>query len=161
MKHTDRIAKQLRDLHFGNNWTAVSLKDKLADVTWQQATQRVHSLHSISTLVFHLNYYVSATIKVLQGGPLEAQDKLSFDGPSISSQQDWQRLLNKTWEEAEELASLIEGLPDSQLSETFVDENHGTYYRCLQGPIEHGYYHLGQIAIIKTILRHENQSSDR
>ena len=111
----------------------------------------MYSFHSIATLVFHMNYYVSATIKVLRGGPLDAKDELSFDCPPLSSLDDWERLLNKTWSEAEELASLIEQMPDSQLSETFVDEKHGTYYRCLQGPVEHCYYHLGQIAIIKSI----------
>ena len=104
MKYTEQIAKHLRDIHFGGNWTAVNLRDKLADVTWQQAKARVYSFHAICTLVFHMNYYVSATIQVLQGGSLDAKDKLSFDCPPISSQEDWQRLLNKTWADAEELA---------------------------------------------------------
>lgn len=33
MNDTEQIAKHLRDLHFGGNWTAVSLKDKLDGVT--------------------------------------------------------------------------------------------------------------------------------
>ena len=55
MKLTQQIAKHIRDVHVGSNWTAVNLKDKLADVNWQQATTRVGSMHSIATLVFHLN----------------------------------------------------------------------------------------------------------
>jgi hypothetical protein len=62
------------------------------------------------------------------------------------------------WADAEELASFVERIPDEQLSEYSVDEKNGTYYRCLQGPIEHGYYHLGQIAIIKTMLQHDGDS---
>ena len=55
------------------------MKEKLADVTWQQATKPVDSLHTISALVYHMNYFVSATLKVLQGGPLDAKEKYSFD----------------------------------------------------------------------------------
>lgn len=153
MKFTEQIAKHLRDVHFGGNWTAVNLKDKLAGVTWQQATTPLGSLHTIATLVFHMNYYVDATIKVLRGRSLDAKDKFSFDCPPISSEEDWEHLLNKTWADAEELASLIEGMPDEQLADYFVAEKYGTYYRCLLGPIEHCHYHLGQISVMKAMLK--------
>lgn len=157
MKFTTQIAKHLRGVYFGGNWTAVNLKDKLSGVTWQQATTPVGSLHPIATLVFHMNYFLSATINVLKGGPLNAKEKFSFDCPPILSVEDWDNFLNKTWAVVEELASLIEGLPDEQLSEDFVDEKYGTYYRCLQGPIEHCHYHLGQIAVIKAMLQKDSE----
>ncbi len=75
---TKQIAKHLSDVHFGSNWTAVNLKETLAGVTWQQATTFVGSLHTIATLVFHMNYFVSATIQVLRGGQLDAKDRLSY-----------------------------------------------------------------------------------
>ena len=153
MKDTGQIAKHLRDLHFGGNWTAVSLKDKLDGVTWQQATTAIGTHNTIAALVFHMNFFVEATSRVLQGGPLDAKDEFSFDCPPISSEADWESLLNKTWSDAEQLAWLIEKMPDEQLSQPFVDEKYGTYFRCLLGPIEHGYYHLGQISILKTLLQ--------
>ena len=153
MTIAQQIAKHLRDFHFGGNWTEVNLRDKLADVSWEQAVTRVHSLHSIAELVFHMNYYVSATIRVLQGAILDAKDELSFDCPPISSDEDWQRLLNKTWADAELIASLVERLPDSQLAEIFINEDYGTYFRCLEGLTEHCHYHLGQISLIRTILQ--------
>jgi hypothetical protein len=154
MKFTQLIARQLRDVHFGGNWTAVNLREKLADVGWQEATARIDSLHSIATLVFHTNYFVKATIDVLRGKPLNAKDKFSFDCPPILSEQDWKRLLKETWADAEQLASLIEQMEDRQLAESFAGEVHGTNFRCLQGLVEHCHYHLGQIAVIKSILRH-------
>lgn len=147
-----QIAKHFRNLHFGGNWTAVNMKDTLADVTWQQATTRVHSLNTIATLVFHTNYYVSAVSKVLQGEPLNAKDKYSFELPPIESQEDWEQLLNKTWTDAEHFANLIEQLPESKLWDTFADEKYGNYYRNLHGIIEHTHYHLGQIVLIKKLL---------
>jgi hypothetical protein len=85
-----QIAKHFRDVHFGGNWTAVNLKDTLVDVTWQQATTKIHDLNTIATLVFHMNYYVYPVLKVLQGEPLVASDKFSFDLPAITSEDEWQ-----------------------------------------------------------------------
>jgi DinB superfamily len=152
MNLSAQIAKHIREIHFGGNWTSVNLKDNLADVSWQQATITVYSFNTIATLVYHINYYVSTVLRVLQGEPLNAHDKYSFDLPPIQSQQDWEKLLNKTWADAENFASLIEQLPDHKLMENFSDEKYGNYYRNLHGIIEHTHYHLGQIVLIKKIL---------
>ncbi len=152
MQSPELLAKHIRDVHFGGNWTTSNLKDNLAGVSWQQATRQVYELNTIATLVFHINYYISAVLKVLQGEPLQAHDKYSFDLPPIQSQEDWEKLLNKTWADAEHFAALVEQLPEATLWEPFTDEKYGTYYRNLLGIIEHAHYHLGQIAVIKKVL---------
>jgi uncharacterized damage-inducible protein DinB len=152
MNLTQQIAKQFRDVYFGGNWTAVNLKENLADVTWQQATTKVYSFNTIAVLVYHINYFVDAIIKVLQGGPLDANDKYSFDQPPIESPEDWKKLLNNMWTDAERCASLIEELPENKLGEIFSNEKYGNYYRNIHGVIEHTHYHLGQIVLIKKIL---------
>jgi uncharacterized damage-inducible protein DinB len=152
-----QIAKQFRDVHFGGNWTAVNLKDTLADITWQQATTKVHNLNTIGALVFHINYYVSAVLKVLQGQALNAHDKLSFDLSPISSAEDWQKLINKAFTEAESFTAQIEQLDERKLSENLADPKYGNYYRNLTGIIEHTHYHLGQIVLIKKILNETNK----
>lgn len=149
---TLQIAKHFRDVHFGENWTSVNLKETLKDVTWQQATKQVYSFNTIVALVYHMNYYVSAVLKVLEGGPLNASDKYSFDFPPILSHEDWEKLLDKTWSDAEAFAGLIEQLPEGRLWETFSDEKYGNYYRNIHGVIEHIHYHLGQIVLIKKII---------
>jgi hypothetical protein len=153
MEISKQIAKHLREVHFGSNWTDVNLKETLSDVTWQQATTKVYTFNAIAALVFHINYYISADLKVLQGEALHAKDKFSFDLPPILSQEDWEILLEKTWSDAQTFASLIEQLPEGRLGETFADEKYGSYYRNLTGIIEHTHYHLGQIVLIKKILK--------
>jgi len=152
MNFTQQIAKHFRAVHFGGNWTSVNLKDTLADVNWQQASTKVHSLNTIADLVYHTNYYVRAVLKVLNGEPLDARDKYSFDHQPIQSPEDWGKLLDKTWTDAENFAILIEQLPETKLGEIFTGEKYGNYYRNLQGIIEHTHYHLGQIVLIKKIL---------
>ncbi len=152
MNLSQQIAKHFRDVHFGGNWTSVNLKNTLGNVTWEQATTKVDSLNTIVALVFHMNYYVNAILQVLEGRSLDAHDKYSFDHPPIQSQDDWDRLLDKTWSEAERFAILVEQLPESKLGETFSNEKYGTYYRNLLGVTEHTHYHLGQVVIIKKLL---------
>ena len=152
MNAAAQIARHLRDVHFGENCTSSNLKDNLEGITWQQATTKVYSFNTIAGLVYHMNYFVSAVLHVLKGRPLDANDKYSFDLPPIHSEKDWQKLLDKTWSDAEEFASLIEQLPETTLWEDFADKKYGSYYRNLQGIIEHIHYHLGQIVLIKKIL---------
>lgn len=152
MSLTKQIAKHFRDVHFGGNWTVSNLKDTLANVTWRQATTKVATLNTIAALVYHVNYFVRAVLKVMQGGPLDAHDKYSYDVPSIESQEEWDRLVEGTLSDAESLAALIEQMPESKLWETLVDEKYGNYYRNIHGIIEHTHYHLGQIALIKKVL---------
>lgn len=157
MQLTKQIAKQLRDVHFGGNWTWVNFKDTLADVTWQQATTQAHSFNTIATLVYHMNYYLNAVLDVVEGKPLTSKHEMSFTHSPILSQKDWDELLEKTWKDAETLASRIEQVAESRLWETFSEEKYGNYYRNVQGIIEHSHYHLGQIVLIKKLLSEANR----
>ncbi len=152
MTTTEQLAKHFRQVHFGGNWTCSNLKDNLSQVTWQQATTKVADLNTIAVLTFHINYYISAVIKVFEGGSLDAKDAYSFDLPPIKGDEDWQSLLQKSWVDAEKFADLIEKLPEHKLWENFVDEKYGLYHRNIMGIIEHTHYHLGQIAIIKKLV---------
>lgn len=153
MTLTAQFAKHIRDLHSNDNWTAVNLKNTLAGVSWEEAVRKVDSLNTIAVLVFHMNYYYAAILKVLRGGALDASDKYAFDMPPITSQEDWENLANKAFADAEDIAALIEQMPDSQLNEPFLDGKYGNYFRNVLGLIEHTYYHLGQISLIKKMIR--------
>ena len=153
MNLTKQIAKQFREVYLSGKWIAnTNLKQELTAVDWQQATTKVASLNTIAVLAFHLNYYVAGLVQVLEGGTLDIRDKYSFDAPPITSQQDWEDLLSSIWENAERFASLVEVITEAQLKGAFVMEEYGTYYQNIHGMIEHGYYHLGQIVLIKKLL---------
>lgn len=152
MSTTKLIAKHLRELYFGDNWTCSDFKTHLKDVTWQQAVTKVQNFNTIATLVYHTGYYISRVLKVLQKNPLEAKDTESFTHPPIQSKQDWERLLQQTWTDVETFAIVIEQLPDDILDKEFVSSKYGNYFRNLNGIIEHSYYHLGQIVMLKKLL---------
>jgi hypothetical protein len=151
-----QIAKNLREVFWGENWTEVNLKESLRGITWHEATQEIDSLNTISALIFHINFYVRAALNVMQGRAIDSHDKDSFDCPPVLSEDDWNKLVSKSFDDAEKLAGLIETLPESKLREDFTDKKHGNYYRNLNGIIEHTYYHSGQIVLIKKILLQKN-----
>ena len=151
-KIAQQIAKHLREVHFGENWTWSNYKQLLSDLDYRKATEKHGDLNSIATLTAHATYYVKIQGQVLGGAALEAKDELSFVHPPIHSQSDWEHCLEEIWSNAESLATAIELLPDSRLNEIFVEEKYGSYFRNLHGMIEHLHYHLGQIAILKKLL---------
>lgn len=158
MSITNHIANHLRQVHIGVNWSWSNYKDQLADVSWQEATTKIYNLNTIAVLVQHVHYYMPAIITVLEGGILNASDKESFQQPPVTSDADWQKLLSRFFKDAEKLAALIETIPDKKLDEIFSEEKYGTYYRNLNGLIEHHHYHLGQIVILKKILKNTEKS---
>ncbi|RYY90007.1 MAG: DUF1572 domain-containing protein [Chitinophagaceae bacterium] len=150
MALSQHLSRQLREFYFGGNWTESSYFDMLKDVDWPSASAKGRfTANSIAALAYHIHFYVAAQRKVLEGGPLESSDRDAFAHPPIASEADWQGLLGKAKEDAEALAALIEALPEERFHETFVSERYGTYYRNIAGMIEHSYYHLGQIALLK------------
>jgi len=153
MSTTSQLAKRFREVLLDGKWIAnTNFKDQLSDVIWEQATTKIDSLNTIAMLAFHIDYYIAGLINVFEGGDLEIRDKYSFDLPPIENEEQWENLKNKLWDDAEKFALLLEQMPDSTMNEVFVDEKYDTYLRNIDGMIEHCYYHLGQITLIKKLI---------
>lgn len=154
MSLVSELSKRFREVMLDGLWIAnTNFKDQLSDVSWEQAVAKVDSLNTIAMLTFHIDYYIAGIINVFEGGNLEIKDQFSFDLPPVESQQQWEDLLNKLRTDSEKFAALLGQMSDSKLDEVFVDEKYGTYRRNIDGMIEHCYYHLGQITLIKKLLK--------
>lgn len=147
------LATRFKEVILDGRWIAnTNFKDQLSDVSWEQAIIKVGNLNTIAMLTFHIHYYIAGVLKVLNGGTLDIKDKFSFDIAPITSQHDWEQLCNQLWHDTERFADALEKLSDSQLNAVFVDEKYDTYQRNIDGLIEHSYYHLGQIVLIKKLV---------
>ena len=148
-----QIANRFREVILNGTWIAnTNFKDQLSNLNWQIATTKLESLNTIAVLAQHIHYYINGINSVLRGGTLDIKDKLSFDFPEIESQNDWETFLSKFWNDSEEFANLIQKMSDEDLEQIFVEEKYGTYKRNIEGMIEHNYYHLGQIVLIKKLV---------
>jgi hypothetical protein len=146
------IARQARECFFGKNWTWVNFQETLSGLNRDAAIRQVHGFNSIATLVYHIGYYFDAQVRVLEGRPLDASDKASFHHPPIDSEADWQQLVDRLFDTARRWIALVESFDDQKLSETFLEEKYGNWYRNFCGAIEHAHYHLGQIVLIKKLM---------
>jgi len=150
---TYQIAKRFREVILNGIWIAnTNYKEQLISLNWEVATTKINLLNSIAILAQHIHYYINGINNVFKGGTLEIKDKYSFDFPIINSQNEWESFLNRFWHDTEEFALLVEQMPDEKLKQVFVDEKYGTYQRNVEAMIEHSYYHLGQIVLIKKLL---------
>jgi hypothetical protein len=153
MKSTLEIANRFREVILNGTWIAnTNFKDQLSETHWELVTTPVDSLNTIALLAQHIHYYINGIKNVFLGGTLDIRDQYSFDFDIIDSQKQWEDFLIRFWNDAEEFAYLIEQMPEEKLNQVFVDEKYGTYQRNIDAMIEHAYYHLGQIVLIKKMI---------
>ena len=153
MKQSTAIANRLREVLLNGHWIAnTNCKEQLQLVTWEQAIYKIENLNTIAALTFHLNYYLSGVLHAFNTGKLEIKDQYSFDLPPIENEADWQKLTDDFLRNAEMFAAKVEEISDEQLQEFFIDEKYGNTLRNIEGMIEHCYYHLGQISLIRKLI---------
>ncbi len=152
------IANRLREVFLNGHWIAnTNFKEQLLSINWNQAIQQVDSLNSIAALTYHINYYLAGILSAFENGKLEISDKYSFELPPIQSETNWNKLVADFLNNAGQFANKVEQMNDAIFDQPFVDEKYGSYLRNIEGVIEHSYYHLGQITLIKKMVV-QNQS---
>ena len=154
-------AGRLREVFLSGTWIAnTNYKLAVDGLTWADATRKIGSHNSIAELVYHINYYLQGLIPVLDGGPLEIKDKYSFDLPPIASEEEWQVLNAELLGHAEKFAGRVERMTAEEMAVSFVKAEYGTYERNIEAVIEHGYYHLGQIVLIRKLIEEKKKDTD-
>ena len=147
------IANRLREVLLDGKWIAnTNFKEQILNVSWEQAIQKVGNVNTIALLTFHINYYLAGLLNVFNGGKLEIKDKYSFDLPEIRSEKDWNKLVNDFLSNSEMFVKQVEQMDESMLDQPFAEEKYGSYLRNIEGVIEHSYYHLGQVSLIRKMI---------
>lgn len=150
---TKTIASRLNEVLLTGKWIAnTNFQEQITTVSWQQAIYQIENLNTIALLTFHINYYIKGINEAFTTQQLTIRDKYSFDLPPISSEEDWKNLVQEFLSNSEKLIASINKMEDKILSEPFIEEKYGDFLRNLEGVIEHTYYHLGQISLIKKLI---------
>ncbi len=149
----NEISLRFREVLLSGKWIAnTNYRDTLSHVNWEQAKEKIGSANSISILTQHINYYITGILNVFNGGTLDIKDKFSFDFPTIQSKKDWADILNELSINSERFAEHIGKMSNKQLDKPFVNEKYGNYRKNIEAMIEHSYYHLGQIVLLKKMI---------
>lgn len=150
MDQNIQLASRLREVILNGTWIAnTNFKKEIEAVSWELAVKKQEGFNSIAMLTFHIQYYITGVLQFFENGTLEIKDKYSFDMPKISCKDDWEGIKDLLFSNTEKLAQLIEGFSTQDLDNTFVKKEYGTVLRNINGIIEHSYYHLGQIVLLK------------
>ena len=147
------VANRFREVFLNGKWVAnTNFKEQLSQVTLCEANYKIGNLNTIGMLTFHINYYVAGILNVFDNGKLEIRDMYSFDAPPLESESDWKNLVATFIANAERFADHIERMSEEEFHKAFVDEKYGNYLRNIDGMIEHTYYHLGQVSLIRKMI---------
>jgi hypothetical protein len=158
MSRNITLADRLREVFLNGYWIAnTNYKDQIQSCTWQQASQKNGTFNTIAALTFHINYYLNGLLNAFENGKLEISDKFSFEAPPINSEADWTILANELLNNAEKFANVVEQMEDSRFDQPFIDPKYGTILRNIEGVLEHSYYHLGQIALLRKMTLQQEQ----
>jgi len=158
MNYNEYLVNRLREVLLSGKWVVgTNFKEQLEDLTWTEATKQVENFNSISSITFHINYYLSGVMDVFKGGELTIRDKYSFDAPEIKSEREWNLRKEKLVKDSEDFIQLVRNMEPQRLMDVFVKEEYGSYYRSIDVIIEHTYYHLGQIILIKKKMRAKSE----
>ena len=140
------LANRLREVLLNGKWIAnTNYKEQLLSISWEQAVQKVENLNTIAALTFHINYYLDGLLRALESG-------IDQTAKTAGTNSDWDKLVVTFLHNAEKFADKVEQMEDSIFNQPFFDEKYGTYQRNIEGVIEHCYYHLGQISLIRKMV---------
>jgi hypothetical protein len=150
MKITEAIAQHFYEVHYGDSWTDVAMKDVLKDISRQQAIQKIGDTNTIAVLVHHMNFYNTVVYDRCFGEQHEFNHEDSFV-IEINNEEDWLRLQKNYFENVERIHQAILSMDEEKLF-TVRSNNQNTFYKNLHGLIEHIHYHLGQLSLLKKII---------
>ncbi len=153
MENSIKLLNRFREIFLDGTWVVYTNYQKfLSEISWETAQQKIENLNTIEALSFHIHYYIKGILDVFNGGTLSISDKYSFDFSPTNSEAEWKIFLNKFSEDCEKFSNFIQKMDDEDLSKDFSDNKYGSYEKNINAMIEHGYYHFGQMVLIKKMI---------
>lgn len=146
--------RQLQCVWGGGSWQGENWRDKLADVTNENAfIQPVVTMHSIAEIVWHCLYWRTVVIRRLEGDHdfrTRTVTQLNFQSCDILQSMGWSELFEQFKDTQRRLIELLSKRRDDFLDEAY--EPGHSYSHLMEGIIHHDLYHLGQVGLVRKWL---------
>jgi uncharacterized damage-inducible protein DinB len=156
MNHSQKLAKRVEAVLLNGHWIAhTNLQNEANLLSMEMAQKKVHGLNTALELIFHIRYYSEGIAEVLNGGPLSIKDAYSFHAPPINSEEDWQAFRTRLEQSSKALIQFLSQMPEESWDQDFADGTYGSIEQNIEGFIEHTYYHLGQLRLVRKLLHME------
>ena len=148
-----QLAEQFREVYIDGTWVSTNYMTHIQDVSYKEAFSKIGNHNSIALLTYHIHYYLSGVLDAMKTGKLTIRDKYSFNMPEDMAQEDWEDLKSNFFNASREMYEIISKMNDEEIMGPFIDGKYGNNYKNFHSLIEHGFYHLGQLVLIKKLIR--------
>lgn len=151
------IADTLHRSVFGAAWHGSSLRELLADVSWDTAAKLpANGGHSIWEIALHMVAWMEEVSSRLEGNVAQMPQRGDWSQPNEQSASAWEATRQAVEAAMYALLRALEAFPESRLYEYLeapvIDAPLGAGYTVatmLLGIAQHNAYHGGQIALLK------------
>ena len=153
----ERIADQLKRAFDGEAWHGPSLKEALNGMTVEQAVAHpIAGAHSIWELVSHIGGWEGVVARRLNGEAVSEPDDGDFpEAPAIANPKAWDALLRKVYQAHERLVAQTAALTQADLRRRVDDKPYPAWFMA-HGAVAHALYHVGQIVLLKRLVKPYN-----
>jgi uncharacterized damage-inducible protein DinB len=152
MTEAQILSSRFTQVMLNGTWVAnTNYYEALNGLPLSIANKKLGNHNTIAVLAQHINYYINGLNQVFAGGALTITDAQSFNFTPLTTQQQWDAFLTTFFANATTFANYVATMPDATLNEPFVRPEYGTYTNNINAAIEHAYYHLGQITLLKKL----------
>jgi len=153
------LISNLKEEYNGKPWFGNSILTALGDIPFEKAHLKpIDNLHSIIELTEHIITWRVFVIKKIHGDKeysVKINSKEDWGENRAVSKEEWQNVLQRLEYSQNELVQLLESKDDHFLSTIVLTKSNTnfTFEFFLNGVIQHDIYHLGQIALVKKLLK--------
>lgn len=163
MTNIEQLTKAFSDFYNGIPWYGKNFNEIIADITPNEALAVAGNKQSITRLLCHMNKWRRAVVIRLQGDlDFKVSDSDADNWPPINTlnKEVWENAKKEFGELQEIIIEELGKRDDEFLDKVFIPEKSRFDYRYLiMGVIQHDIYHLGQISLMKKLLRSLNFKS--
>lgn len=146
------ITKLLGDHFSGNPWIDVTIMGELKQLTAKQAAVKTGNLNSIWEIVNHMISWRRALITRVKGKSVKYSDNNFISEVKDKSPKAWKNSIIKFRKSQNDITGFLKK-SDDMLLENVSPASGYTYYELVMAILLHDSYHMGQIVLIKKLLK--------
>ena len=148
MKETARISKLFTDLYNGEPWLDVTITATLQKISPEQAANKVSSnWNSIWQIVNHVIAWRENVLRRLHGEVIASPPSNYIDDIADVSEAAWQSTLQRLQESQQKWIAFLNEFDEADFEKIYPANGH-SYYKHINGIIQHDAYHLGQVVLL-------------
>ncbi len=151
MKENQRLKKLLKDHFNGEPWIDVAIINSLKGLKTKDAAKNIHGLNSIWQIVNHMICWRETLLKRIQGEHIPSPADNYFFEIKDRSAAAWNAAIKHLKESQKNLLDFL----SKEMKDPDQRSTHSNYsqYELIQGVLQHDAYHLGQIVLIRKMLK--------